>query len=77
MEEILFILIYFIFATRYLTYFHKKLVEYNQKKWGEVRNAYILLVFKSFMLVFPLIGVSAIVSRLLTLWINFMMNYIT
>lgn len=77
MEEILFILIYFIFATRYLTYFHKKLVEYNQKKWREVRDAYILLLFKSFTIWIPLIGVSDILSRLLTLWINFMMNYIT
>lgn len=77
MEEMLFILIYFILATRYLTYFHKKLVEYNQKQWGEVRGAYILLVFKSCMMVFALIGVSAIASRILTIWIEFMMNYIT
>ena len=77
MEEILFILIYLILAIRYLTYFKKKLVEYKQKKWEEVRDAYILLVFKSFMIGFPLIVVSAIVSRLLTLWFNFMMNYIT
>ena len=77
MEAILFILIYIIFATRYLTYFHKKLVEYGQKRWGEVREAYILLVFKSCMIVFPLLFVSAIASRILTMWIEFMMNYIT
>ena len=77
MEAILFILIYFILAIKYLSYFHKKLVEYNQKRWGEVRTAYILLVFKSCMIVFPLIGISVITSRILTIWIEFMMNYIT
>lgn len=77
MKEILFILIYFILATRYLTYLHKKLVEYNQKRWGEIREAYILLIFRSAIMIFPLLFFSAMISKLLTMYIEFMMNYIT
>lgn len=77
MEPVLFILIYFILAARYLCYFHKKLVEYNQKRWAEVRNAYIWLVYKSAMIVFPLIFIAAVISKLLAMYIKFMMNYIT
>ena len=77
MEAVLFTLTYIILATRYLSYVHKKLVEYKQKQWKEVREKYILLIFKSSIMVFPLLFVSAIASRALTMWIEFMMNYIT
>lgn len=77
MDAILFILIYFMLATRYLRYVLKKLIEYKQKKWEEVRNSYIWLIYKSVMMVFPLLFVSAVISKLLTMYVEFMMNYIT
>ena len=73
----MFVPIYIILAGRYLTYIHKKLIEFNEKKWGEVRERYILLIAKTPIMVFILLGVSAIIGRLLEIYFEFIFNYIT
>lgn len=73
----MFVPIYIILAGRYLTYIHKKLIEFNEKEWGEVRGRYIFLIAKTSIMVFILLGVSAIIGRLLEIYFEFIFNYIT
>ena len=73
----MFIPIYIILAGKYLTYIRRKLIEYSKKDWGEVRESYILLIAKTPIMVFILLGTSVIIGRLLEIWFEFVFNYIT